>query len=244
MAAPAAAMMCLAALLRIVRAEHPPGEHVGHVHSPGELSFEDRAAVGDGVDLEEPWSGLGLVASSVWMVIEPGSSGPALVALIPRTGSLTRAGARYRSMVAALIATRLGPHGGRVAGLVARAPHGAGAGRAAGGWTPPGTCRTGRPYPLQDLQGVIGILTPPGGNPPHVSNVPRTPPGGLGQGPTRTHPAPTGHRAHLVKHPALVALRRLGIRRSILPGDLSPGPHQAARFPCPQRSTNLAGTST
>ena len=42
--------------------EHPPGVHVGQVQGAGELALQGRAAVRDGVALEEPGLGLDLVA--------------------------------------------------------------------------------------------------------------------------------------------------------------------------------------
>ena len=42
--------------------EDPAGVHIGQIQGPGELAFERRPAVGDGVALEEPWRSFDLIA--------------------------------------------------------------------------------------------------------------------------------------------------------------------------------------
>src|SRR5660398_97780 len=81
----------------------PPGDQVGHRQSPRELALERWPAVRDGVRLDHP----GVVAGSSPTLLNPielRSNGDSLVVLMPRSCIDLRAGAIYRSIVAALIA--------------------------------------------------------------------------------------------------------------------------------------------
>ena len=97
--------------------EHPPGVHIGQVQGPGELALEGRAAVRDGVALEEPRLGLDLIAGLADLDRGP-QQRRGFRGRHPVIWSVAFAGARYRSIDAALIASS----SARTAGLYRSRP--------------------------------------------------------------------------------------------------------------------------
>src|SRR5690606_7157270 len=170
--------------------------------------------------------------------IEDRSNGEGLVVDVPRSWSLALAGARYRSIVAALIDSS----SARTAGLYlpwgssrpgfqgefAMAFQGVELGAHRGCEVLAALPARGRPDPLQHLGRVVGVPRRPGPSRPG-RDLPARPWWCLRrrrQPASGVVPRPAGHRDDLVQDPAPLLLRGLHVRLGVPGRDLGTRPHR------------------